>query len=111
MFGIRIVHGAPLTDGGTDGRRDEVDGGGVLSAESLSVRSRGSACCVVGAAGHSIQYRDCTSVGRSSKKRRGEGGMHPPLIPLTPLSVCCSSVQSFFRNWADYRRRPPLAVL
>ena len=29
MFGIRIVHGAPLTEGRT--RTDEVDGGGVLS--------------------------------------------------------------------------------
>ena len=92
MFGIRIVHGAPLTNG----RTDEVDGGAVLSVcraeEGVSLGSESWICVLLlvqpAAAGHSIQYRDCTLVGRPVVEKEKRGGMHPPLIPLTPPSVC-----------------------
>ena len=91
MFGIRIVHGAPLTEG----RTDEVDGGGVLSVcraeEGVSFGSESWICVLllVQPAGHSIQYRDCTSVGRPvvEKEKRGEG-RHAPTTHTTHSPLC-----------------------
>ena len=118
MFGIRIVHGAPLTNGRTRGRMRLTAAVFCLSAvprrEGVSFGSESWICVLllVQPAGHSIQYRDCTLVGRpvvEKEKRRGEACTHHSYHSLPPLSV--APVQSFFRNWADYRRRPPLAVL
>ena len=89
MFGIRIVHGAPLTD--------EVDGGGVLSVcraeEGVSFGSESWICVLllVQPAGHSIQYRDCTLVGRPVvEKEKREEGRHAPTTHTTHSPSVCS---------------------
>ena len=90
MFGIRIVHGAPLTDA----RTDEVDGGGVLSVcraeEGVSFGSESWICVLllVQPAGHSIQYRDCTLVGRPVVEKEKRGGRHAPTTHTTHSPLC-----------------------
>ena len=98
MFGIRIVHGAPLTDA----RTDEVDGGGVLSVcraeEGVSFGSE-SWICVLLLVQPAIRFNIVIapwSVGRSSKRRRGEGRhaltTHTTHSPLCHVCGPCAVV-------------------